>query len=131
MSVSGDCARGWNKRNTAARIAASRFSVRRADLPQRRFSVKPIHAAAVATTAIATSVLVAAANPDLTIVKYNDGAPDGKKSLGGSGEIIDFQRPAGKPRVSGLRIHGARYGQPQPPDEKFLVSFSSPTSPKS
>ena len=29
--------------------------------------------------------------------------------------------PRGAARLSGVRVHGSRYGQPDPPDEKFLV----------
>jgi len=59
-----------------------------------------------------------ASNP----MKYHDGTPDGVKSLGGSGEMIHFTLPeAGK--IGGIKIHGSRYGLPQPPKEKFLIYF--------
>ena len=57
------------------------------------------------------------------VLKYGDGQPDGKQSLGGSGEMITFTAPKAPARVAGLRIHGARYGVPQPPDESFLIYF--------
>ena len=54
-----------------------------------------------------------------------DGKPDGKKSLGGSGEMIELGMPAGASKVTGVKIHGSRYGQPQPPRESFLIYFMS------
>ena len=57
--------------------------------------------------------------------KYGDGQPDGKKSLGGSGEMIEFSLPAGSSKVVGVRIHGSRYGQDRPPQESFLIYFMS------
>jgi RNA polymerase sigma factor (sigma-70 family) len=57
------------------------------------------------------------------VVKYSDGQADGKKSLGGSGEMIEFSMPAGYSKVVGIRIHGSRYGHPQPPEESFLIYF--------
>ena len=59
---------------------------------------------------------------DANILKYGDGKADGKKSLGGRGEMIRFELPDGVTRVSGIKIHG-RYGYPQPPQENFEVSF--------
>lgn len=50
-----------------------------------------------------------------------DGKPDGKKSLGGSGHLIQPTFLAGNRLLSGIRIHGARYGTPEPPAEKFLI----------
>ncbi|HEX4070496.1 MAG TPA: hypothetical protein VHX68_04985 [Planctomycetaceae bacterium] len=64
-----------------------------------------------------------AKKPAANILKYGDGKADGKKSLGGSGEMIRFELPDGVTRVSGIKIHGARYGYPQPPQENFEVSF--------
>jgi RNA polymerase sigma-70 factor (ECF subfamily) len=54
-----------------------------------------------------------------------DGKPDGKKSLGGSGEMIELGMPAGASTVTGVKIHGSRYGQPQAPKESFLIYFLS------
>jgi RNA polymerase sigma-70 factor (ECF subfamily) len=54
------------------------------------------------------------------VLKYHDDSPDGKQSLGGSGEMIEFLAPAGT-SLSGIRIHGSRYGRPQAPDEEFLI----------
>ena len=57
------------------------------------------------------------------VLKYNDGTADGKKSLGGSGEMIRFEMPAGVDAVRGLRIHGSRYGLPEAPKEDFEMIF--------
>lgn len=60
---------------------------------------------------------------DGDVLRYGDGTPDGKKSLGGSGEIIAFEMPSAESKVGGIRIHGSRYGVPKAPDEDFLVYF--------
>jgi RNA polymerase sigma-70 factor (ECF subfamily) len=60
-----------------------------------------------------------------TILSYGDGKPDGKKSYGGSGQMIRFELPEGMTKIKGIRIHGSRYGLPQPPDENFEITFLS------
>jgi len=67
----------------------------------------------------------AAADENTSFLKYNDGTPDGKKSIGGSGEMIEFSGPTEMTKVEGLRIHGSRYGDAQPPRESFLIYFLS------
>ncbi|MCA9096264.1 MAG: hypothetical protein KDA68_22445, partial [Planctomycetaceae bacterium] len=59
------------------------------------------------------------------LLKYGDEKADGKKSLGGSGEIIHFELPEGISEVKGLKIHASRYGYPQPPKEDFEMTFVS------
>lgn len=59
------------------------------------------------------------------LLKYGDEKADGKKSLGGSGEVIHFELPEGISEVKGLKIHGSRYGYPQPPNEDFEMTFVS------
>lgn len=54
---------------------------------------------------------------------YGDGRADGKKSLGGSGHLIEFAAPGDGRRVAGIRILGSRYGQAEPPRESFLIYF--------
>ncbi|MGO9924052.1 MAG: RNA polymerase sigma factor [Isosphaeraceae bacterium] len=66
-----------------------------------------------------------AADLSASVLKYHDGSPDGKKSIGGSGEMIEFSGPSETTRLEGLRIHGSRYGNPQPPRESFLIYFLS------
>ena len=56
-----------------------------------------------------------------TSLKYGDGKADGKRSLGGSGEMIEFSVPADGLKVTGIRIHGSLYGQT--PKESFLIYF--------
>jgi hypothetical protein len=73
---------------------------------------------------LALTAFAVAAGPDNPgDLKYNDGQADGKKSLGGSGEIIGFKLPSGESKVAGIRIHGSRYGVPKAPDESFLIYF--------
>ncbi len=67
----------------------------------------------------------ATSKPEESGLKYNDGTADGKKSLGGSGELIKFTLPEDKQKIGGIRIHGSRYGVAQPPKEKFLIYFLS------
>lgn len=45
----------------------------------------------------------------------------GKKSIGGSGEMIQLNLPAEQRELSGIRIHGSRYGTAKPPQERFLI----------
>ena len=52
-----------------------------------------------------------------------DGKPDGKRSLGGSGEMIELAMPDGASKVLGVKVHGSRYGQPEAPKESFLIYF--------
>jgi RNA polymerase sigma-70 factor (ECF subfamily) len=54
-------------------------------------------------------------------LRYGDHEADGKQSLGGSGEMIEFEVPEGGGKLTGVRIHGSRYGMPEPPDESFLI----------
>lgn len=56
-------------------------------------------------------------------IKYGDGKADGKKSLGGTGEMIRFELPNKSQKVRGLRIHAARYGQAKAPDEDVEITF--------
>jgi len=67
--------------------------------------------------------LATMASAQSTALKYGDGQADGKQSLGGSGEMIEFALPRESVRVGGLRIHGSRYGMPHAPDESFLIFF--------
>jgi hypothetical protein len=57
------------------------------------------------------------------ILKYGDGKADGKKSFGGSGQMIRFELPEGVDAIRGVRIHGSRYGYPQAPKEDFEITF--------
>jgi RNA polymerase sigma-70 factor (ECF subfamily) len=57
------------------------------------------------------------------ILGYGDDKPDGKKSFGGSGQMIRFELPEGVTKIKGIRIHGSRYGLPQAPKEDFEITF--------
>ena len=57
------------------------------------------------------------------MLKYGDGQADGKQSLAGSGEMIQFSASKAPARVAALRVHGSRYGLPESPDESFLIYF--------
>jgi RNA polymerase sigma factor (sigma-70 family) len=58
-------------------------------------------------------------------LKYDDGKADGKKSIAGTGEMIQFTLPNKSQKLRGLRIHCARYGTAQPPDESAEISIVS------
>ncbi len=65
-------------------------------------------------------VQVALAKGPVTLA-YGDGTADGKKSIAGTGEMIRFAAPADKNSLTGIALHGARYGNPQPPKENAKV----------
>lgn len=69
-----------------------------------------------------------AKKPEPARLSYHDDTADGKKSLGGDGELLSFALPEGSEnggKVVGIRIHGSRYGLPQPPKEDFMIYFLS------
>jgi hypothetical protein len=49
-----------------------------------------------------------------------EASPD-KRSLGGSGHAVAFQRPEGAKQLVGVQIYASRYGLPEPPQEDFQV----------
>ena len=62
--------------------------------------------------------------PQLTL-KYDDGKADGKKSIAGTGQMIQFTLPDKSQKLRSLRVHCARYGTPKPPDEDIEVTIIS------
>lgn len=60
-----------------------------------------------------------------TVIKHDDGKPDGKKSIAGTGEMIEFELPNSTQKLKGLRLHCSRYGTPQPPNEEIEVTIVS------
>ena len=52
----------------------------------------------------------------------DDGKPAGKKSFP-RGHALMFDTPAGDWHLTSVRVHGARYGMPQPPKEDFHVTL--------
>lgn len=59
------------------------------------------------------------------ILKYDDGKPDGKKSIAGTGEMIHFTAPDANHKLKSLRLHCARYGTSKPPNEDVDISILS------
>lgn len=61
--------------------------------------------------------------PTNKILKYHDGKSEGKRSIGGSGQMIQFTVPEGYANLTAISIFGARYGTPQAPDDDFTISI--------
>lgn len=59
------------------------------------------------------------------VLKYGDGTADGKKSIAGTGEAILFTRPDASQKLRSVKIHCARYGFPQAPNEDVEISIVS------
>lgn len=59
------------------------------------------------------------------VVKYGDGKAEGKKSIAGTGEMIEFATPSPSQKLAALRIHCGRYGHPKAPDEDVEFSIVS------
>jgi hypothetical protein len=51
----------------------------------------------------------------------DDGKRAGGTSLAGGGHAVRFEAPDGEWYLTGVRIHGSRYGYPTPPNEDFQV----------
>lgn len=80
------------------------------------------------TCVVATLLLVVAqeAAADKKLLKHDDGSPEGKRSMTGAGHAVQFECPdSGKWYVTGIRLHGARYGTAQAPSEDFLIVIAS------
>jgi len=58
---------------------------------------------------------------DTAVLKYDDGTPDGKRSMAGSGHAVLFAKPAGDWQLTKVHIYGSRYGTAQAPRESFKV----------
>lgn len=67
------------------------------------------------------AVMLIVALSSVPSVGRSEETADGKKSLGGSGEMIQFDLPASNRSLKGIEIHGSRYGTETPPEEMFLV----------
>jgi len=52
---------------------------------------------------------------------HDDGRVAGRSSLAGGGHAVRFEAPGDNWYVTEVRIHGARYGYPAPPQEDFSV----------
>jgi hypothetical protein len=77
--------------------------------------------------ALSASAVVAQEDAKLetSVLKYGDGKADGKKSIAGTGEMIEFALPHTSQKLEGIRVHCARYGHPQAPDEEVDISLVS------
>jgi hypothetical protein len=51
----------------------------------------------------------------------DDGQSAGMSTLPGGGHVVRFQAPDGTHCLTGIRIYGSRYGDPNPPKEDFRV----------
>jgi hypothetical protein len=97
--------------------------------------MKSLHSARLLVSGVVTCVLLVAGAANVAadatgsdspaLLKYGDGKADGKKSYGGSGQMIRFELPAGVSKVRGIKIHGSRYGLPKAPDEDIEIAFLS------
>jgi RNA polymerase sigma-70 factor (ECF subfamily) len=94
-------------------------------LPKKGVASMKLKAIAL-VVGLASLIFAAQAIAQAPVVKHDDGQADGKKSLGGSGEIIGFTLPDATSKLAGIRIHGSRYGLPEAPKESFLVYVLSP-----
>ena len=80
------------------------------------------------TLAVCRPLLAQRRSPRRTQIPKNavklshvDNSAEGKKSLGGSGHAVQFERPANARSVVAVEIFGSRYGYPQAPNEDFHV----------
>jgi hypothetical protein len=54
----------------------------------------------------------------------DDGQPAGKRSIAGGGHAVKFDAPGDGWYLTAVRVHGARYGPPEPPpDDRLTVSL--------
>lgn len=59
-----------------------------------------------------------------TVLKYDDDASDGKKSIAGGGHAVAFRAPAGgKWYLRAISVYGARYGTPKAPPSPFDIAL--------
>lgn len=54
-------------------------------------------------------------------LKQDDGHAAGKKSIAGGGHAVRFETAGDSWSVTSVRLHGSRYGHPQPPREDFTI----------
>ena len=60
------------------------------------------------TTACTLALLIASVVS--TELAHDDGKQDGKRSTAGGGHVVRFERPTDGFTLTGVRIHGSRYG---------------------
>lgn len=91
----------------------------------RRTALAALIVSSLAMAADAPDEKAPATGPAISpkIIKYHDGKADGRRSFGGGTHMIQFTMPEGATTLTGVAIHGSRYGMPQPPKEDFTVSI--------
>ena len=52
---------------------------------------------------------------------HDSGKAGGKRSIAGGGHAVRFEAAAGASYLTGIRLHGGRYGRPAAPKEEFHV----------
>lgn len=57
------------------------------------------------------------------MMKYDDGTPEGKKSIAGGGHAVFFDAPADCMYLTRVDVFAARYGTPQAPKESFTLTL--------
>lgn len=67
----------------------------------------------------------AAAGKPQTVLKYDDGKADGRKSIAGTGEMVRFELPDKSQKLVSLRVHCSRYGTAQAPRENAEFTIVS------
>ncbi len=75
----------------------------------------------LSTLILAALLACGASAAEQQVLKYHDGNADGRKSLGGSGEVIAFEAPDDGWALRAIRIHGSRYGLAKAPDVDFYI----------
>ncbi len=79
-----------------------------------------------ATTTFLLMIAAHVAAADIKLLKHDDGSQESKRSMAGSGQAVRFECPDGqKWYVTGIRIHGSRYGTAQAPNEDFKIVIAS------
>jgi hypothetical protein len=85
----------------------------------------------MAQLAVLMAFVAVSAQAGPSPLRYGDGKADGKKSLGGNGEMIKFMLPSDpalNKKIEGVKIHGSRYGHREPPKEDFYVFIMNENS---
>ncbi|MEM8944580.1 MAG: hypothetical protein AAGD11_05290 [Planctomycetota bacterium] len=81
------------------------------------------------TVCVATLLPLIAApatSADKKLLKHDDGSQESKRSMTGSGHAVRFDCPDDeKWYVTGIRLHGSRYGTPQAPNEDFQIVIAN------
>jgi RNA polymerase sigma-70 factor (ECF subfamily) len=63
----------------------------------------------------------AAAGAETKELSRDDGKMAGRKSIAGGGHLVKFESPGEGWKLTSVKLHGSRYGYPQPPDEDIVI----------